>query len=208
MVRSCLGLALALAVCFLQFSLGSQSGCPLWHSRNSFGQCVCCDSLEGAVKCTNDYIEIQDGHCMTWNDKKKQLEVSLCLQTRHPNYNLCGKHGSYKIPTNISNQELNSVVCGSYNRQDLYCGKCTDDHGPALFSDSAYCADCSQRKQMWILNLLMQLGAVTLMYIVVIILQIKGTSSPLNVIITYSQIFINGLKYGSGMHRRLLCFFR
>ena len=190
-------------------SASSESVCPLWHSVNTNidnDQCVCCDSLKGVVKCEKGYVKIQDGHCMTWNNDTNSIEVSLCLQTHQPHYNVCGTYGSYRIPNNISSHELNSMVCGSYNRQGSHCSQCTDGCGPAIFTDSVSCASCSKRKYLWILNLSMQLTTVTLMYLIVIILQIKGASSPLNVIITYSQLFINGLKYGSGLHRRLLCF--
>ena len=198
--------------CFLLLAsyvryVSGHSECPLWHSKDkSLDQCVCCDSLNGMVKCGKGYVEIQDGHCMTWNNDSNTVEVSLCLQTRHPNYNVCGTYGSYRIPTNITDAELNRFVCGSYNRQGSHCSLCTEGHGPALFSESVSCAGCSERRYLWILNLLMQLTTVTFMYLVVIVLEIKGTSSPLNAIITYSQHFINGLKYGSGIHRRMLCF--
>ena len=184
---------------------GSQ--CPLWHSENKTSEhCVCCDSLNGLVKCTKDYIKIPDGHCITWNHDTHTPEVSLCLLTRLLNYDLCGKYGSYRIPVNISGSELNQMICGGYNRQGPYCKECVDGHGPSVFSDSLICANCSERKYLWILNLSMQLLTVTLMYLIVIVLQINATSSPLNNIITYCQLFINGLKYGSGLHRRFLCF--
>lgn len=185
----------------------SESRCPLWHSKNNnTDHCVCCDSLKGIVKCETDFLKIQDGHCITWNNDTNSIEVSLCLQARQLHYNVCGSNGFYKIPTTISGNELNSMVCGSYHRQGSHCSQCTEGYGPAIFTNSVSCASCFDRKYLWILNLLMQLTILTLIYLIVIILQIEGASSPLNVIITYGQLFINGLKYGSGSHRRLLCY--
>ncbi len=181
--------------------------CPLWHLQSkTSGHCVRCDSLNGLVKFDKDYIKIPDGHCITWNHETHTTEVSLCLLTRLLNYDVCGKYGSYQILTNVSGSELNRMICGGYNRQGAYCGECVDGHGPAVFSDSLICASCSERPHLWLLNLSMQLLTVTLMYLIVIVLQINATSSPLNNIITYCQLFINGLKYGSGLHRRFLCF--
>ena len=57
-----------------------------------------------------------------------------------------------------------------------------------MFSDSVTCADCSKHKYLWILNLMFQLTMVTLMCLVFIIFQIKGTSSPLNIIIAIAYI--------------------
>ena len=184
-----------------------KAGCPLWHSKNTTGEhCLCCDSLNGLVKYEKDYIEIQDGHCITWNDETHTTDISLCLLTCLLNYDVCGKYGSYRTSTNVSGPELNQMICGGYNRQGSYCKQCIDGYGPAVFSDSLICASCSKLKYLWILNLSMQLIIVTLMYLVVIILQVNATSSPLNNIITYCQLFVNGLKYGSGLHRRFLCF--
>ena len=206
-MASCVCILFLIFICILSASSELKSDCPLWHSKSKpINQCVCCESLKGVVKCEKGYVKIQDGHCMTWNNDTNSIEVSLCLQTHQPHYNVCGTYGSYRIPNNISNHELNGKVCGSYNRQGSHCSQCTDGYGPAIFTDSVSCASCSKRKYLWILNLSMQLTTVTLMYLIVIILQIKGASSPLNVIITYSQLFINGLKYGSGLHRRLSCF--
>ena len=56
-----------------------------------------------------------------------------------------------------------------------------------MFSDSVTCADCSKHKHLWIWNLMFQLTMVTLMCLVFMIFQIKGTSSPLNIIIAYIQ---------------------
>ena len=202
-----LACSLALIVSCVKFA-SSQDVCPLGHSRNNDGRCVCCDGLNEIVKCEEDYIHIQGGHCMTWNNESHDVEVNLCLLTRLSNYSVYENYckSSYKIPTNIAGSELNSVLCGSYNRQGSHCRQCIDGYGPAVFSDSVSCADCSKHKHLWILNLSLQLTAVTLMYLAVILFQMKGTSSPLNFIITYSQLFINGLKYGSALHRRLLCY--
>lgn len=195
---------------FLTFSsvwiVTSTSDCPLWHSKNISNQCECCDSLNGLVKCSKGYVEIQDGHCMTWNNESQSVEVSLCLQTRHHSYKVCRKNGSYDIPTNINGAQLNNFSCGGYHRCGLHCSHCADGYGPALFSDTVFCTSCSNTKWLWILNLLLQLTMVTLLYLGVIVLQIDGTSSPMNVMMTYSQMFINGLNYGSRLQRRLLCY--
>ena len=56
-----------------------------------------------------------------------------------------------------------------------------------MFSDSVTCADCSKHKHLWILYLMFQLTMVTIMCLVFMIFQIKGTSSPLNIIIAFIQ---------------------
>ena len=53
--------------------------------------------------------------------------------------------------------------------------------------------------------LLFQLTMVTLLYIAVVLFGIKGTASPLNFIITYSQLCVNAIKFGSGFYVTLVC---
>ena len=44
------------------------------------------------------------------------------------------------------------------------------------------------------------------MYLAVILLQIKGTSSPFNILITNCQLGINAIMIGSGLYARIICF--
>ena len=79
-------------------------------------------------------------------------------------------------------------MCQNFNRQGTHCSQCISGYGPAVFSDSITCADCSKHKHLWILNLAFQLTMLTVMCLAFMIFQIKGTSSPLNIIIAYTQI--------------------
>ena len=78
-------------------------------------------------------------------------------------------------------------MCHSFNRQGTQCSQCISGYGPAVFSDGINCADYLKHKYLWILNFMFQLTMVTLMCRAFMIFQIKGTSSPLNIIITYTQ---------------------
>lgn len=98
------------------------------------------------------------------------------------------------------------ISCKKYNRQGTQCRQCRDGYGPALFSDGFSCANCNKYTRLWIWDLFLQLAMATLMYLIVILFQIKGTSSPLNVIITYNQLCIYPLSVGTGLHMRMVCF--
>ena len=98
------------------------------------------------------------------------------------------------ISTTAYGERLNRFTCGDYNRQGRYYRQCIDGYGPALFSDNTTCTDCSKHRHLWISNLIFQLFMVTVLCLLLILFQIKGTSSPLNVIIIYAQIAAMGLK--------------
>ena len=185
-------------------SASSQDTCPLWHSKKN-GQCECDRSITGVIDCSKEHVHIEYGHCLTWNNATQNLEVGLCLFTPHLS-KVCETYGVYSIHANVSGPELNHMICGSYNRRGIQCKWCIDGYGPAVFSDGITCADCSKHKYLWLLNLLVQLMMVTFMYLVVILFQIKGTSSPLNVIITYSQFCVNVLTIRSILRIKLACF--
>ena len=183
--------------------------CPLWHIKRN-GVCQCGASVNGAVSCDGiDTIVVIPGYCMTWDNATQNAVVNRYLISHQTAY-ACQHHRIINphlvIPTNISGPELNYVTCKVYNRKGFHCRQCIDGYGPAAFSDGITCADCSKYMHLWILNLLFQLTMVTLMYIIVILFQIKGTSSPLNVIITYCQLFINAVKDSSGLYLRFNCF--
>ena len=147
---------------------------------------------------------------MTWNNATQSVLFNRCPFTHQVSKFICSQHSyvdsTHPIPTNISGPELNHLTCKKYNRQGTQCREYRDGYGPAAFSDGFSCADCSQHPHLWVLNLFLQLTMVTLMYLVVILFQIKGTSSPLNVIITYSQLCISPIMVSVRAHIKLICF--
>ena len=189
--------------------------CPIWHipiqDHSGHTECVCSDKLRSIVKCNGDLLSIRYGYCLTWNNSTNSAEIHRCLLDYWDrNSFVCIRHYSsvYHLPVNISGMELDYVTCQKLNnRQGSLCERCIDGYGPALFSNSISCADCSKNRNLWILNVLFQLSMVTLLCLVIILLQIKGASSPLNVIITYSQICAVGLKIGDVTRSRLVCYF-
>ena len=66
------------------------------------------------------------------------------------------------------------------------------------------CADCSKHKYHWILYFSFQLTMVTIMYLAVVLFEIDGTASPLNIIITYSQLGTIAVSTGSGFQSSLI----
>ena len=182
----------------------SQHNCPLWHFYSKDREsCKCCSFVEGLVRCEEEYVRVVRSHCLTWNNATLDVEISHCLYI-HQEANLCDTLNWYCILSNVTGPELNSVTCKPYNRHGAQCRFCIDGYGPAAFSDGATCADCSKHKYLWLVNLIFQLMAVTLLYLVVILFQIKGTCSPFNIIITNCQLGINAIMIGSGLHARII----
>ena len=189
-----------------------QDTCPLWHYYSKTREtCKCCygsQKFNAVIECATDYLYIDNTYCMTWNKQSHGVEVAKCLRTsqKASNYHLKQSFKYYKLSTNTTGPELNDVTCNVYNRKGAQCRHCIDGHGPAVFSDGFTCADCSEHRHLWVLNLLFQLTMVTIFYIIVIVFQINGTSSPFNVFITYSQLLVYQLINFSGVYAKLIVY--
>ena len=188
----------------------SEINCPLWHVRYK-GICKYGSESGEFVTCTDDEkLTIRYGFCMTWNNVTHKAILNRCPFIYQFSKLICPsqsyKDTANKIPTNVSGPELNYLMCKKFNRQGRQCRECRDGYGPAAFSDGFSCADCSKHRHLWILHLFLQLTMVTLMYLVVILFQIKGTSSPLNVIITYCQLSISPIMVSVQVHLKFICY--
>ena len=157
----------------------------------------------GVSNCHSDSIAVDNGHCLTWNNITNKEQVSRCLFDAKCKNNK--NHDIYEVSTIISGSDINNFTCGAYNRYGVRCSKCIEGYGPAAFSDGVTCADCSRHKYLWILVLLFQLAMVTVLYLAVVFLGVKGTASPLNIIITYSQLCVNAVTIGSGFRVSVVC---
>ena len=194
--------------------LSASNKCKLNFQSKIKDLCQCCSTNNDALfQCnSNDfYITYHNfSICWTWNNETQNVEISHCLFIHKDSSSLSCEDiiAYYKINLKFDNilLELTNVTCGVYNREGPRCKQCIHGYGPAAFSDGVTCADCSKHKHMWILNLLFQLAMVTLMYIAVVLLQIKGTSSPFNIIMAYGQILTNSVMIGSYTYIKMTCF--
>ena len=185
-----------------------KSGCFLWHFERD-GNCVCGDQLNGHVRCKTDCLIIKDAYCITWDSTTNTQLFSYCLVIRHKyKTSICHKHelGFYSVNAKISGAQLNNFTCSSVNRMGTQCSQCIEGYGPAALSDNISCANCSKQRHLWILTVLLQLAMLTVMYFLFTLLQVKGTSSPLNIILTYSQLIVNAVMHDSALYDRLIHF--
>ena len=189
------------------------------HARGQFNEthihcvtkelCDCCKTASRIIRCKDHVLYIGYQFCLTWNNSSDKLEINRCLQLhthKHPRNSMAYCGDLYSIPTDITGPELNNLTCKMYNRKGPQCRECLDGHGPAVFSDRVTCADCSKHKHLWILNLIFQLTMVTIAYFSVILLQIKGTNSPYNIMTAYGQVGTNALMIGTSLYDKAVCF--
>ena len=181
--------ALLLSLCLLASSQGS-ADCPPWFFYNSTSsKCQCYRSLNSDIECTDTGVLVGLGHCMTYRVKGNDegMYFAKCYYFQLPS-NSVTVDAHFTLPSNVS--ELNDFMCGGMNRQGIVCSKCIDDYGQSATSFGYKCTKCSDSWSGVIIYLLVDFGAVTVMYFIILLFRINMTTAPMTCFILYSQLVV------------------
>ena len=96
----------------------------------------------------------------------------------------------WNLPTSIS--KLETRVCGQHKRRGILCGECIELYGPALNSDTYECVPCnitgSEKAAHAAYYILSVYVPLFLLFLAIIVFNIKLTTGPANAFILYSQV--------------------
>ena len=166
-----------------------QPECPTWFVpdyNNGTMSCVCGDSLGGRIRCEqNSNISLYYKYCMTYNEANDSTTLDMCPYHYH-------KHvqGLYVTPPrNVC--DLNEFMCGGLNRTGLLCSHCKPGLGPAVFSYTLPCLKCLDSGYGWLLYMFLATFPTTVMFLVVIVCQIRITAAPMNSFVFVSQVLVS-----------------
>ena len=168
-----------------------QPECPTWFVpayNNGNTSCVCGDSLGGAVQCDQNTknVSIFFQYCMTHDE----LNNSTACAVSSYHYHKPDVHGVYlNLPRNVC--DLNEFICGGLNRTGLLCSHCKPGLGPAVFSYTLPCLKCLDRGYGWLLYMFLAIFPTTVMFLVIILCQIRITAAPLNAFIFTCQVLVS-----------------
>ena len=95
----------------------------------------------------------------------------------------------YSLPSSRTLMDHSNLTCGPYNREGLLCSKCKPGYGPAVYSFSLTCAECSDNGVGWALYLFVVLVPITVFYIIVIIFNIRATAPPFTAFVLMCQVY-------------------
>ena len=147
-----------------------------------------CSYLYGKIlTCQQGEPLLTAGYCATYNDHKKLVSILECPFFESNGYNYTSQ-GSVLLPKNLS--ELNDYMCGPLNRKGLVCSECGDGFGPSVTSFGYRCVKC---KDSWYgvpLFLFIKLFPITILYLVILVLQIRVTSPPTPCLIMFAQTIL------------------
>ena len=150
-----------------------------------------CQTLGDKYCIKSQRVYIQAGRCLTQhNNSTHGIALGLCPY--FPNKVLWLKASFsmyYSLPLNLTVIEQSNLTCGPYNREGLLCSKCKPRYGPAVYSFSLMCAECSDNGVGWALYLFVVLFPITVFYVIVIIFNIRATAPPFTAFVLMCQVY-------------------
>ena len=164
--------------------------CPYtWFStkqlNNGSTVCECGSDLGYVISCDqkSKHVEIFEYYCMTYDSDNVSLIVGECYSSPKGLHD--GKYPRYDLPRDPSLLDQN---CGWYGRTGQLCGKCLDGYAPPVYSHHLTCVNCTDYTYSWVKYGVAAFLPLTILYIAVVVFQIRLTSGVLDVFILFSQV--------------------
>ena len=175
-----------------------------WFCFNSTTKAYKCSQIQHliptlpwpiGIKCLESGPSMISGYCATYNDDTRVLSISpSCGYFQYGAYNVTAP-GYIQLPTILT--ELDDYMCGPLHRKGLLCSECADGYGPSVTSYWHRCVNCADAWYGVPLFLLVEFVPITIFYLLVVIFQIRLTSTPMPCFIMLAQIYIIALE---GVH--------
>ena len=197
----CVVASLLIAVCVAQREL-----CPPWFIYDSnttiysssfkqYSHCVCGEALPLEIQCNiEDYTTfLLSGNCAFWSNTTGRTVVGYCPYVI-PEQLLAGR--MIKLPQDVL--KLNSFLCGNLNRETgtSVCGRCVNGTGPSVTSLGSECTQCSPVNVLY--YILLHYLPATIIFLLVLIVQVDITSTPIAYYILYSNAMVVDLRTPGG----------
>ena len=98
-----------------------------------------------------------------------------------------------KPPQNVP--ELNEFLCGGLNRTGVLCSQCQEGLGTAIFSYSMQCLPCMSSGLGWTLYVFLATFPTTVLFLLMLMFQVRITSGPLNAYIFACQLIVSAINW-------------
>ena len=127
---------------------------------------------------------------MDYNEEEDVVFIGTC-----PFVNQTGEvDGVYVKPPNNAS-ELNQYLCGGLNRTGVLCSQCQEGQGTAIFSYSMQCVPCMSSGLGWTLYVFLATFPTTILFLFLLMLQVRVTSGPLNAFIFAMQLILSLINF-------------
>ena len=142
------------------------------------------------VKWTDEGTLLKNGYCATFKDSDRFFTA------RCPYFSIGDHTASRDDPSFIvlpkNSSELDDYMCKPMNRKGYLCKECIDGFAPSFTSpDYMSCSNCTKSSYYGVpIYILIELIPITFFYLLLLVLQVSVTSSPMTCYIFYSQIIM------------------
>ena len=174
-------------------SCTSDSHCPTWYfCDNATKQCKCGKTYRGMIKCDEEngaaYILNCYSNCVTYNEESNSSQAGLCFYNCDSDHQMTMNDKVYHLLPMNPAKDLNSAMCGRFNRTGVLCGKCNKGLYPFVLSYNFTCVECPDGHKNWWKFILAGFVPLTFFYIFIMLFNINITSSHLRGVVLYSQV--------------------
>ena len=173
--------------------------CPVWFDYNSTHDiCLCSRSYEGYITCIQEenITILHLGMAIGYNETDDIEAWVAYIPYVFPNKLVNSK---LEIVLNYTTNESREHLCTSINRktshQDIFCGKCKDKYGPALYSYGIQCAKCKWSALPKYLTL--QILPISVLYAAVLIFKIDLTRPNIFHYVIFCNVVATVFRYST-----------
>ena len=172
----------------LEFNISSQRYCPPGYLPQ-MESCVCGEqSYFGVASCNNEGAHLLNG---LWIGRCSENALKLC--SAHCPLGFCDYNQSlemltytHKLPSRV--EDLNDFICGP-SRYGVLCGSCRANYSAYYHSYKYTCGQNNTTCKFGILlYFVSELLPLTLMFLVVLLLEVRFTSGGVNGFVLFAQV--------------------
>ena len=168
--------------------------CPPCFICATTGKCRCGSDLTKDIRCSEKTMTsvVLNCHCVTYDELSAETFVGFCFYNcalavfNNSNFKLQQGVTVYNhLPRNIS--QLNSYMCGRFNRDGVLCGECMKGLNPFVLSYNLSCVNCPNSGMNWLKFIAVGFIPPTIFYFIMIFFNVSVTSSHMNGYVLFSQ---------------------
>ena len=171
-------------------------GCPSWFVpiSNTSNRCKCGKPIHHPARVVycdpyTNQTQVLLGHCMDYYAENKTVVIGSCPYAGSQKGTIQGIYA--EPPQNVT--ELNDFLCSGLNRTGLMCSQCQAGLGTAIFSYVTQCLPCMSSILGWTLYVFLATVPTTVLFLVLLMFQLRITSGPLNAYILVCQVLASTL---------------
>ena len=178
----------------------SYANCTATITTEKYSHCICSPYLAFRITCQQmehtSYLKL--GNCAFYNNVTGDTIVGACPYI-FPEHLFVNQF--LKLPQNVN--KLNSAICSNLTREvgQSMCGRCINGTGPSVTSVGSQCVECRAVNVLY--YILLRYLPATIIFLVILSLQVNVVLAPMAHSILYCNILIFNMQSYFGLFTML-----